>query len=128
LSREDTFPIEFWWVMNRKLYRFPHYSFRRVLDYKCREHGIVYIEVDEAYTSQKRSRCGEKGNGNRGEFKCTNCGLETGADVDGAGNIDSRASGKSEIRPLVNSGAPAAVPGTPTVYATSEPSSEAVSC
>jgi|GEM_PF-1744922 len=114
--------------MNRKLYRFPHYSFRRVLDYKCGEHGIEYIEVDEAYTTQKRSRCGEKGNGNGGEFKCPNCILETGGDVDGAGNIDSRASGKSEIRPLVNSGEPVTVPGTPSVYATSGTSSEVVSC
>ncbi len=114
--------------MDRKLYRFPHYSFRQMLEYKCAERGIEYIEVDEACKSQKCSRCGEKGNGNGGEFKCTNCGLEIDADVNGAGNIDSRASGRSEIRPLVNSGAPVAVPGTPSVYATSGTSSEAVSC
>jgi len=114
--------------MNRKLHRFPHYSFRQMLEYKCKERGIEYWEVNEAYTSQKCSRCGEEGNRNGGEFKCSTCGLEIDSDVNGARNIASRALGKSEIRPLVNAGAPVTVPRTLSVDATSEPSSEATSC
>ncbi|KXA92515.1 hypothetical protein AKJ66_04000, partial [candidate division MSBL1 archaeon SCGC-AAA259E22] len=103
--------------MNRKLHRFPHYSFRQMLEYKCEERGIEYIEVSEAYTSQRCSCCGEEGNRNGGEFKCSNCCLEIDADVNGARNIASRALGKSEIRPLVNAGAPVAAPGTLSVEA-----------
>jgi len=115
-------------TMNRKLHRFPHYSFRQMLEYKCKERGIKYIEVDEAYTSQRCSRCGEIGDRNRGEFECGNCGLEIDADVNGARNIASRALGKSEIRPLVSAGADVTQPGTLSVDATSGASSEAVSC
>lgn len=115
-------------VTNRKLHRFPHYSFRRMLEYKCKERGIKYIEVDEAYTSQRCSRCGEKGKRNKGEFECPNCGLEIDSDVNGARNIASRALGKSEIRPLVNAGAVVAQPETLSHEATSGTSSKAISC
>ncbi len=115
-------------IMNRKLHRFPHYSVRQMMEYKCKERGIEYVEVDEAYTSQKCSRCGEMGNRRGGEFVCPDCGLEIDADVNGARNIAGRALGKSEIRPLVNAGAPVTVPRTLSVDATSEPSSEATSC
>ncbi|OKY78575.1 MAG: IS605 OrfB-like transposable element containing RNAse H-like and Zn finger domain [Candidatus Methanohalarchaeum thermophilum] len=52
--------------LNRKLHRFPNYSFRQMLEYKCRKSGIKYIEVDVAYTSQGCSRCGEFGERNKG--------------------------------------------------------------
>jgi len=114
--------------MNRKLHRFPHYSIRKMLEYKCKERGIEYIEVSEAYTSQRCSRCGELGDRNKGAFKCSDCGLEIDADVNGAKNIASRALGKSEIRPLVDAGAKVAQPRTLSVEATSGTSSEAISC
>ncbi|MEA1904561.1 MAG: transposase [Candidatus Hadarchaeota archaeon] len=113
--------------MNRKLHRFPHYSFRKMLGYKCRERGILYIEVSEAYTSQRCSRCGEKGYRNRGFFKCSNCGLEIDADVNGARNVASRALGKSEIRPLVGAGAPVAVPELHSCDSTSGASTGVIS-
>ncbi|KXB06860.1 hypothetical protein AKJ52_01450 [candidate division MSBL1 archaeon SCGC-AAA382C18] len=115
-------------TMNRKLHRFPHYSFRQMLEYKCKERGIKYIDVDEAYTSQRCSRCGELGDRNGGEYKCEKCGFEIDSDVNGARNIAGRALGKSEIRPLVNAGAPVAVPGTLSVDATSGAPMGAASC
>ncbi|KXA99252.1 hypothetical protein AKJ42_03485 [candidate division MSBL1 archaeon SCGC-AAA261C02] len=114
--------------MNRKLHRFPHYSVRKMLEYKCKERGILYVEVSEAYTSQRCSRCGELGDRNKGVFKCSNCGLEIDADVNGARNIASRALGKPEIRPLVRAGAPVTVPRTLSREATSGASWEVISC
>ncbi len=97
-------------TMNRKLHRFPHYSFRQMLKYKCRERGVRYIEVSEAYTSQTCSRCGKKGDRNRGIFTCPHCGYEVNSDVNGAVNIAKRALGKSEIRPLLGAGGSVASP------------------
>ncbi len=79
--------------MNRKLHRFPHYELRRQLKYKARWNGIAYKEVSEAYTSQRCSRCGTKGDRNAGLFKCNNCGLEIHSDKNGAHNIGRRALG-----------------------------------
>ncbi|OKY77976.1 MAG: IS605 OrfB-like transposable element containing RNAse H-like and Zn finger domain [Candidatus Methanohalarchaeum thermophilum] len=92
-------------AMNRKLHRFPHYSFRQMLEYKLKERGIKYVEVSEAFTSQRCSLCGEKGNRYKGRFKCNNCNLEIDSDVNGAKNIAQRALGKPEIRSMVSAGA-----------------------
>ncbi|KXB05068.1 hypothetical protein AKJ48_00375 [candidate division MSBL1 archaeon SCGC-AAA261O19] len=100
-----------------------------MLRYKCEERGIKYIEVSEANTSRTCSQCGRLGNRRKGLFKCSNCGLEIDADVNGARNIASRALGKSEIRPLVRVGAPVTVPRTLSHEATSGTSTmEAISC
>ncbi|OKY78512.1 MAG: IS605 OrfB-like transposable element containing RNAse H-like and Zn finger domain [Candidatus Methanohalarchaeum thermophilum] len=74
-------------AMNRKLHRFPHYTFKQILEYKLKERGIKYIEVSEAFTSQRCSRCGEKGDRYKGRFRCCSCGLEIDSDVNGAKNI-----------------------------------------
>ncbi len=90
-------------VLNRKLHRFPHYTFRKLLAYKCKERGIPYIEVDEAYTSQTCYKCGEQGERHKGLFQCG--GSEMNADVNGAANIAKRALGKPETRSLLSAGA-----------------------
>ncbi len=52
------------------------------------------VEVSEAYTFQRCSRCGEIGNRQEGRCKCDNCGLETYADKNGAHNLAGRGIGK----------------------------------
>ena len=81
---------------NRKLHNFPHSKLRDYIKYKAKWEGIEVIEVSEAYTSQRCSRCGEIGDRHRGTFKCDNCGLETDADKNGAHNIARRGIGKFE--------------------------------
>ncbi|UOY09935.1 RNA-guided endonuclease TnpB family protein [Methanonatronarchaeum sp. AMET6-2] len=71
-------------VMNRKLHRFPHYTIRKMLEYKCKDRGIEYREVSEAYTSQRCCKCGKKGVRKKGLFKCG--GSEMNSDVNGAWN------------------------------------------
>ena len=73
-----------------------------MMEYKCKERGLKYIEVSEAYTSQTCYKCGEKGERHKGIFKCN--GMEISSDVNGALNILGRALGKSEIRSLLNAG------------------------
>lgn len=90
-------------VMNRKLHRFPHYKFKQLLRYKLKERGLPLVEVDEAYTSQTCSKCGEKGERYRGRFRCS--GTEMDADYNGAVNIGQRALSKTEISPLDSAGA-----------------------
>ncbi|MFU1780223.1 RNA-guided endonuclease InsQ/TnpB family protein [Haloarcula japonica] len=90
-------------VMNRKLHRFPHYKFKQLLRYKLKERGLPLIEVDEAYTSQTCSKCGEKGERYRGRFRCS--GTEMDADYNGAVNIGQRALSKVEINSLDSAGA-----------------------
>ena len=52
-------------VINRKLHRFPHFTIRKMLKYKCKDKGLEYKEVSEAYTSQLCCKCGKKGNRNK---------------------------------------------------------------
>lgn len=81
--------------MNRKLHNFPHWKLRNYIKYKAKWEGIPVIEVSEAYTSQKCSRCKKIGKRHKGEFKCSNCGLKTDADKNAAHNIAKRGIGKS---------------------------------
>lgn len=80
--------------MNRKLHNFPHWKLRQYIKYKAKWEGIKVIEVSEAYTSQRCSRCGEIGDRHKGRFKCDNCGLEIDSDKNGAHNIAQRGIGK----------------------------------
>lgn len=89
--------------MNRKLHRFPHYTFRRLLEYKCRERGVQYVEVDEAYTSQTCYKCGEQGTLTDDHLKCS--GSKINRDVNGAANIAQRAVTKVGTNPLEAAGA-----------------------
>lgn len=80
--------------MNRKLHNFPHWKLRNYIKYKAKWVGIEVIEVSEAYTSQRCSRCGKIGDRHRGRFRCGNCGLEIDSDKNGAHNIARRGIGK----------------------------------
>lgn len=103
--------------MNRQLHRFPHYTFRQMLEYKCEERGIHYDEVDEAYTSQRCCKCGEIGERDGGIFECS--GTEINSDVNGGWNIGKRALGKPEIRSLLGAGASVTTPEPPSDDSTS---------
>ena len=98
--------------MNRKLHRFPHFTIRKMLEYKCKDRGMGYKEVSEAYTSQRCCKCGEKGVRKKGLFKCN--GTEINADVNGAWNISKRALGKPEIRSILGAGASVTMPELPS--------------
>jgi putative transposase len=70
-------------------------AFRNQLRYKASRHGVEYKEVDERFTSQRCSRCGEvprsspKGMGALGirEWVCSSCGASHDRDVNAARNI-----------------------------------------
>lgn len=69
--------------------------FKTMLEYKCDHAGIVFEEVNEAYTSQRCSSCGDipdsspKGMGNLGmrEWTCSSCGTVHDRDTNAALNI-----------------------------------------
>ena len=64
--------------------------FKQKLKVKCEYYGINYIEVDETYTSQTCSVCGDVSKNNkkhRGLYVCKKCGFVANADVNGALNI-----------------------------------------
>jgi len=89
--------------MNRKLHSFPHHKFRKFLKYKCKERGVPYKEVSEAYTSQTCYKCGEKGELTPNHLICH--GSKMNRDVNGAMNIAKRAVTKFETKPLGTAGA-----------------------
>ena len=70
-------------------------GFRDKLRYKARRHGVQFQDVDEKYTTQTCSSCGDKpperprgiaGLGIR-EWKCSECGVSHDRDVNAARNI-----------------------------------------
>jgi IS605 OrfB family transposase len=73
-------------------------TLRNQLSYKAMRHGGMYIEVNEAYTSQTCSACGEKPEGRpKGiagleirEWECGGCGASHDRDVNAALNIAAR--------------------------------------
>jgi len=68
---------------------------KTMLDYKCAHVGIVFKEVDEAYTTQTCSSCGSlpesrpKGIAGLGirEWTCSGCGVTHDRDINAARNI-----------------------------------------
>lgn len=70
-------------------------SFKEKLRYKARRHGVKYIDVDEKFTTQVCSSCGDipssspKGRNALGirEWKCSGCGAIHDRDVNAARNI-----------------------------------------
>jgi len=75
---------------NQNFQYIPYGLFKQKLKAKCEYYGINYIEVDEAYTSQTCSVCGEVNKNNRkhrGLYVCKKCGSVLNADVNGALNI-----------------------------------------
>lgn len=99
---------------NRRVNTMPTHKFKEYLKYKCEERGVPFLLIDEAYTTQTCSNCGEKvGRPSSKEFKCSNCGLVMHADRNGAINIKERGLDKLEIEPMSESGASLAMPKTP---------------
>jgi len=75
---------------NQNFQYIPYGLFKQKLKSKCEYYGINYIEVDEAYTSQTCSICGDVNKNNRkhrGLYVCRKCGFVVNADVNGALNI-----------------------------------------
>jgi len=75
---------------NQNFQYIPYGMFKQKLRSKCEYYGINYIEVDEAYTSQTCSICGDINKNNRkhrGLYVCKKCGSVVNADVNGARNI-----------------------------------------
>lgn len=70
-------------------------SLKTMLEYKSHQAGIVFMEVNEAYSTQTCSRCGSipasSPKGRAGlrirEWKCSECGAEHDRDVNAARNI-----------------------------------------
>lgn len=80
--------------MNRTIRNFPHWKLRNYIKYKAEWAGIKVVEVDESYTSQTCSKCGEKTSPQKGMFQCTSCGYETDRDKNASHNIGKRGIGK----------------------------------
>ncbi|OKY77643.1 MAG: IS605 OrfB-like transposable element containing RNAse H-like and Zn finger domain [Candidatus Methanohalarchaeum thermophilum] len=56
---------------NHRVNTMPTHKLKRYLKYKCKERGVPFLLIDEAYTTQTCSNCGEKvGRPNSKEFKC----------------------------------------------------------
>jgi IS605 OrfB family transposase len=71
------------------------FMLKTMLEYKCASAGIVFEEIDEKYTTQTCSSCGEKpperprgiaGLGIR-EWRCGSCGEHHDRDINAAKNI-----------------------------------------
>jgi IS605 OrfB family transposase len=71
-------------AFNRKVMTIPLYLFRRNLEARCSDNGIMLNIVDAYHTSKWCSHCGAVGNGHYGGnyalFKCAICGQVVNAD------------------------------------------------
>jgi len=63
------------------------YQLRAYIEYKAARAGIEVIPVNPAWTSQMCSNCWHIGSRSGVHFRCSNCGAELHADVNGAVNI-----------------------------------------
>jgi len=79
---------------NRKLGSMPFSKLSNFIEYKARWEGLQVIKVNEAYTSQTCSKCGQIGTRTNGLFKCS-CGYQDNADRNGAINIAKRGLGQA---------------------------------
>jgi len=77
--------------MNRIVANMPYYHLTQMIIYKAQWEGIKVVKVSERNTSITCHNCGNKGKRPfQGLFKCSNCGLEYNADLNGAINIGKR--------------------------------------
>ncbi len=71
-------------VFNRKVMTIPFTLFRKILEARCFDHGIMLNRVDAYHTSKWCSCCGAVGNGHDGSiyslFRCKECGQVANAD------------------------------------------------
>lgn len=81
--------------MAKSTYDASWYMLKVMLEYKCKHAGVIYEEVNEAYTTQTCSECGSisdsspKGIAGLGirEWTCSECGTTHDRDVNAAKNI-----------------------------------------
>lgn len=79
-------------------------AFKAMLEYKCRQAGVVFAKVDEAFTTQTCSCCGSipdsspKGLAglNKRSWVCGDCGAEHDRDINAALNIRAVGLGRLE--------------------------------
>ena len=58
------------------------------IEYKAKQAGVEVVYIDPRYTSQTCSRCLHMGSRpNQSNFRCSNCGLQINADLNGAKSI-----------------------------------------
>ena len=72
--------------LNRSIARVSWRKFLSMLEYKLERYGGRLVFVNPKYTSQTCPKCGHVSPKNRTEqtkFKCTQCGYEANADVNG---------------------------------------------
>ena len=100
---------------NQNFQYIPYGLFKQKLRAKCEYYGLNYIEVDEAYTSQTCSICGDVSKNNRkhrGLYVCRECGFVANADVNRTLNIlkkypeSVRIGGSGGVNPPVGSKLP----------------------
>jgi putative transposase len=70
-----------------KLGRWSFAQLRSFLEYKSLLNGVKLVVVNPRYTSQSCYVCHHIGERKNKSFKCTNCGLDTDADLNGSKNI-----------------------------------------
>jgi putative transposase len=83
------------------------FQLRSFVAYKAKREGVPVVFVDPAYTSRTCSACGhcDKGNRkNRNDFVCLHCGFSLPADHNAAINIKTRASFRTPIVGLADTG------------------------
>jgi len=80
---------------NRKVNSMPFSKLSQYIEYKAYWEGAMVIKVNEAYTSQTCSRCGQLGIRTKGLFKCPHCGYQDNSDRNGAINIAKRGLGQA---------------------------------
>lgn len=84
----------------QKLIQWQHGQIKNMLTYKLARHGILTIEISEAYTSQTCPECGNKYKPMSRNYICKKCGYEIHRDVLGAYNILSKFLNDGEIKKL----------------------------
>jgi putative transposase len=94
---------------NQSFVQIPFLEFIQMLEYKAKLVGISVIRVNEAYTSQKCSKCkyiSKKNRKSRGWFCCQSCGMQVNADYNAALNILQRGCPDSQVVPPINFASP----------------------
>ena len=87
---------------NQSFVQLPFLQLVEMLEYKAKLVGMTVVRVNEAYTSQKCSRCGhtdKKNRKSRGSLYCQRCGIHLNADSNAACNILQRFLIPSQVVP-----------------------------
>ena len=99
-------------------------SLKTMLEYKSQQAGVVFMEVNEAYSTQTCSCCGvipassPKGRAGLGirEWVCSECGAEHDRDVNAARNILARGLARLAEGTPNEDGGGAHAPGIPVIH------------